>query len=86
MLNTEQAPDGSIALTDSSGEYTAHLRLATGGPGWCAVELFDGDTGKALATPVRLHITDSGGKIAADFPGCDANLVVVDGQGHIING
>lgn len=40
--------------------------------------------GVERATPVRFK--SASGKLAADFPGCDSNFVVVDANGSITNG
>jgi hypothetical protein len=50
------------------------------------VEVWLYDNGNHVATLARFKMTDSGGRVAADFPGCDGNYVITDANGHITNG
>jgi len=45
-----------------------------------------GTDGAVAATPVRFHLSDSGARIAADFPGCDPGVSIVDAEGHVTAG
>ena len=47
--------------------------------------LYD-ENGVHRTTFIRVKGTDSGQRIAADFPTCDPTYVIVDGDGHITNG
>ncbi len=86
MATTTQNPDGSITLADDSGK-TANFRNAptAGAPGWFSVELYDPATGNALGTPARFKMSDSGGRVGADFPGVSGDLFIVDDSGSITN-
>lgn len=74
VLVPDEGPARSLALVNNSSL-----------PGWVEVQLFD-ENGVYRATPVRFKMTNSAQRIAADFPGCDANYVITDSQGRITDG
>ena len=74
-----------MTLVPDEGPARSLALVYAGTPGWVEVQLYDED-GVHRATPIRFKMTDSGQRIAADFPGCDSNYVVTDAQGHIIDG
>lgn len=64
-------------------EFSLALDTLVGQP-WLTVRLYA--NGSLVAEPIRFKMTDSGHRIAAEFPGCDPAYVVVDENGHITNG
>jgi len=92
MAHAHEITTQSIRLTDDQGHaHDVRLAVRSNLPaGWCQIEICEpgngNSTGAVEAIPVRLKMSDSGGRIAADFPGCDPNVVIVDGEGHITNG
>lgn len=74
-----------IILVPEEGPVRSLALVHTGTPGWVEVQLYD-ENGVHRATPIRFKMTDSGQRIAADFPGCNPDYVVTDAQGHIIDG
>lgn len=79
VLVPDEGPSRSLALVHVNSSGVEDF------PGWVEVRLFD-ENGVYRATPIRFKMTNSGQRIAADFPGCDGNYVITDSQGHIING
>ncbi len=78
-LIADEGPARSLALVHVNSTSVESF------PGWVEVWLYD-ENGVHRATPVRFKMTNSGQRIAADFPGCDANYVITDSGGHITNG
>lgn len=79
VLVPDSGPSRSLALVHVNSSTVQDF------PGWVEVQLFD-ENGVYRATPIRFKMTDSGQRIAADFPGCDGAYVITDSQGHITNG
>lgn len=79
VLVADEGPPRSLALVHVNSSSSESF------PGWVEVRLFD-ENGIHRATPVRFKMTNSGQRIAADFPGADPNYVITDSQGRITNG
>jgi hypothetical protein len=79
VLVPDEGPSRSLALVHVNATSPESF------PGWVEVRLFDED-GVHRATPIRFKMTNSGQRIAADFPGCSSTYVITDSEGHIING
>lgn len=52
--------------------------------GWVAINVYRVSDNAVVGTPIRLK--RAGDRIAADFPGLDPALFVLDGDGKITNG
>jgi hypothetical protein len=79
MLVPDEGPFRSLALVHVNATAPESF------PGWVEVRLFD-ENGVHRATPIRFKMTNSAQRIAADFPGCDANYVITNSSGQITNG
>jgi hypothetical protein len=79
VLVPDQGPSRSLALVHVNSSSVQDF------PGWVEVQIFD-ENGVYRATPIRFKMSNSGQRIAADFPGCDPGYVITDSGGHITNG
>jgi hypothetical protein len=87
MATSVLNPDGTVTLDDGAGHQRKIQILPNASiGGWVDVNICDPDTGDVRAIPMRLKMTDSGGRVAADLPGCDASVCIVDANGSIANG
>lgn len=86
-------PDVTTAIHPSSVDLIREgvtnrftLRLDTSDPNRPLVILDLERVGTGFANLMRCHVTDSGQRVAADRPGCDPGLCIVDGDGKITEG
>lgn len=84
MATTMDNGDGTFTLSDAGHSVVVKLRSddVTGGYLSLDVEAEDG----IHSEPFRIHITNSGGRVAGDFPTCNSAYCVVDESGKITVG
>ena len=86
MPTTSVLVPGGVILTDDQGNPPTLIQITPNSSesGWADVQFIVSD--KVVATPTRYKMTNSAGRVAADFPGCDPQYVIVDTDGRITNG
>lgn len=62
------------------------VRVEDGTNGMVLVNVYDTVSGDLVGNPMRLHPSSGGDKIAADMPGVNPNLFVVNASNQITNG
>jgi len=76
--------DGTFTLDDGEGHVVTVSLKDINEPGWVGVDLLFADG--IHQDPIRLKMSNSNGRIAADHPTCNAGYCIVDGNGKITNG
>lgn len=86
-VNATEFHTSSLTVHDNEG-HVVELRLGsdTGNLAAGGVQLEVLHDSVVVAVPIRLHLTDGGGRLWADFPGCDSQFIVVDDNGKITAG
>jgi hypothetical protein len=77
---------GSIDLVRDGIVNRFSITLDDSDPNRPRVVLHVSRLGGSNANPIQCYITDSGQRVAAEFPGCDPGVCNVDSSGHITAG
>jgi hypothetical protein len=84
MATTVDNGDGSFTLSSAGHSVVVRLRSDDVTGGWISLDVEAED--HVHSEPFRLHITDSNGRIAGDFPTCNPAYCIVDDNGKITMG